>query len=164
MFCERWALSAQGKNSFLSCVAVLTWALRSSILIYAILESHKLKGWGWEGTPDPVVQSCVTDDVWACSLSSDSRGSAFYSSLVLALGLRIRKRLSDSLAWNKGWICGWTPRVCNLVLGSRLMERSRGKCHGSALATAGVLAVIPVAKKKLKKIQLSFLSNSSLFI
>lgn len=51
--------------------------------------------------PDPVVQSCVTDDVWACSLGSDSCGSAFCSSLVLVLLLRSRARLSDSLVRNK---------------------------------------------------------------
>lgn len=51
--------------------------------------------------PDPVVQNCVIDDVWACNLGNDGRGSAFCSSLVLVQFLRSRARLSDSLVRNK---------------------------------------------------------------
>lgn len=95
--------------------------------------------------PDPVVQSCATHDVWACSLGSDGRGSAFCSSLVSVLFLRSRARLSDSLVRNKrssktrheaeaGACAAW-------VLGSLLMERSlrkRSRFHSGCHCWAGV--------------------------
>lgn len=150
MFCERWASSGQGKkNPFLSRVAVLTWALRSRILIFAILESHKLKGWC--GYPWPCCPELCR--WWCVGLQPEqaTRGSFLQQPRVGARPPNLHAFVrfacvKQELQENPS--CCWTLRVCSLVFGSGLIEWSHGKGHGSALANAGVFQWQKETKEK----------------
>lgn len=123
------------KNPFLSRVAVLTWALRSRILIFAILESHKLKGW-W-GYPWPCCPELCR--WWCVGLQPEqaTRGSFLQqprvgarppNSHALVRFACVKHELQENPS------CCWTLRVCSLVFwvwSNRMIPWKRSRfCSG----------------------------------
>lgn len=151
MFCKRWAWSAQAKQSIFEPSCSIDMSFKVQQIDFYDFRVSKISKRVVGGIPDPFVLSCVTDNAWACSLSSDSHGSAFLrqtrvgaqppNSHTFVRFAGVKQGLQENPT------CCWTLRACSLVGRSHLMERSCGKGHGSALVNPGVLAVSPAAKR-----------------
>lgn len=118
--------------------------------------------------PEPVVQSCVTDDVcgpaaWVATAVDQLFTAAlcWRSASEFAHVRQIRSRETSTAVKSNVLL---NPECAAWLLGSRLMEWARGKGHGSALANAGVSAVIAVAERSWREAGSSFYLTLELHI